>query len=129
MGLRSVLVDRAHTVTRGPVGPKVGGQTPMGDIDGPTFRCRISSPQPDELSRDNVRFTEYVRDLTMLTDTEDLNGNAIEIDADDRVVIESGPYEGEYSIMGQPTPVRKKRRDSVIAWNVALKEQLGKKDS
>lgn len=126
MSINSVLVDRAHTVTRGPTGPKVAGQTPMGDVDGPTFKCRVSSPQPDELRRDQVQFTEYVRDLSMLAAKKDANGDALELEANDRVEVESGPYAGIYSVMGQPTPIRKKGRDTVIAWSVALKEQRGK---
>lgn len=124
MGFQSVLVDTAHVVAREAIGEKIAGETQMGTVRKPAFQCRISSPRPDELSQDRIIFTQYVRDLTLLCGMKNVDGDPYSLMANQRIVIESGPYAGEYSIMGKPDPIRKKRVQ--IGWNIALKEHSGK---
>lgn len=119
MGLKAILVDRAHTVSRGPTGPSVEGETPYGPVDGPEFACRASSPSFTERQFDE-RY-EYTRDLTLLVPMTDLVGNPIVIEAEDKLVLTSAgspSLDGLYRVMGHPEPVRKKRKQ--ILWNVAL---------
>lgn len=124
MGLTSALVDTAHTFAREATGVRQGGETQQVDVTGTSFKCRVSSPQPDELRRDRIRFTEYVRDLTMLVGMKDIDGELVAISAKHTIIVEDGAYAGTYNVMGQPSPIRKKRAQ--IGWVVALKEQLGK---
>lgn len=124
MGFQSVLVDTAHVVAREPVGEKIAGETQMGTVRKPPFKCRISSPQPDELNTDRIMFPQYIRDLTMLCGMKNVDGDLYTPKADHRIVVESGPYAGEYSVVGKPDPIRKKRTQ--IGWNIALKEHSGK---
>jgi hypothetical protein len=124
MGLQSALVDQGHTTRRTATGPKVRGETPMGTVESVPFKCRASKPEPSELRQDQLRFTEYTRDVTLLTGTKDTQQQDLVWEADWRIVIEDGPFEGEYEIIGDPTPIRAKTR--MLGWTLALREFTGK---
>ena len=126
MALTSALVDKAHTIHRGPVGPKVRGDQPMGDVPSTAFKCRVSKPDAREIENDKIAFTEYTRDVTMLTGTKRIDGTTLEIKESWRVVIEDGPFAGTYEVIGDPTVIRKKQRDSILGYTVALKMYQGK---
>lgn len=126
MSLQSALVDVAHTVHRGPVGPSVHGTTPMGDIYSPDFKCRVSAPNTQELRTDQIQFEQATRDVTVLTGLKYIDGSDLVLDKDWKLVIDTGPYAGEYELLGDPEPIRKKI--DMIGYNVAARRYQGKND-
>jgi hypothetical protein len=55
---------------------------------------------------------------------KDIDGDLVSLLASDTIVVESGIFEGTYTIMGYPEPIRKKRKQ--IMWVLALKQDTGK---
>lgn len=124
MGLKSVLVDQCVIVRRGATGPKVAGQTPMGDVLSVPFKGRVDDPSPQELRRDQIQFIEYTRSATLMTSIKDTANVLLDIKASDKVRVLTGPYAGDYEVMGQPEPIRKKRK--MIGWEIRLREPRGR---
>lgn len=124
MSIRSALVDRAHTLTMTEGAEDDYGETTLTPTDGEQFRCRVSKPDPQEVRADQIEFVQYIRDLTLLCAMKDEAGGLIDIEANDRIVVEAGVFAGEYDVMGKPIPIRKKRTQ--IGWTMALKETSGK---
>lgn len=123
MGLTSALVDTAHVIAREAIAERVAGETQMATVRKPAFKCRVSDPQPEELRTDRILWQQYTRDLTMLCGLRNIDGDDFVLKADNRIVVESGPYAGEYHILGKPDPIRKKRK--LIGYNIALREHSG----
>lgn len=126
MSLRSALVDRAHTWQRIAGATDDYGEPTYTDSFGPQFRCRVSTPEAQEIRNDQIEFTQYVRDLTLLCGVRAEDGTDLVIEADDRIVVETGVFAGTYDVVGEPTPIRKKR--TMIGWTAALKETSGKEE-
>lgn len=122
MSLASVLVDTGHFTHEGSTGARVNGKTPVVPVSSQQFSCRASNPSTTELRNDQVQFQEYQRDITLLTDIVYADGRTpIDLHENWRVVVEAGPYAGMYVMMGEPTPIRKKGIDDVIAYQFALR--------
>lgn len=125
MSLRSALVDRAHTWERAASATEDEyGEPTYSDASGPQFRCRVSKPDPQEIKTDQIEFTQYVRDLSLICAMKAEDGTLIDIEANDRIVVEAGLFAGTYDVIGKPVPIRKKRVQ--IGWTMALKEMTGK---
>lgn len=124
MGLRSALVDSIHVVSRAAVGPKVAGETQMVDVLGPMFKGRVDMPTPQELREDQIQFVQYTRDATLLVATKDSLGAMLDLKGSDKIRVTTGPYAGDFEILGPPSPIRKKRK--LIGWEIRLTQPRGR---
>jgi hypothetical protein len=102
----------------------VNGETPYADVYGAPFKCRVSEPDPTERRSTDIEFVQYSSDLKMLTAMKDIDGELLDLNAGDKVVIDDGSFSGEYEVFGEPTVIRKKRKQ--IGWLVDLKKFTGK---
>jgi hypothetical protein len=130
MSLSSALVDRARVVEftavlagDPPVPVKVEGETQMTWVYGEWFAARINSPEAAESPDSAGGRVRVDQHPTLIFDIEDEAGNAVRIDADDRVQVDSEALGvATFEVTGQPTLFRKK--EDVIAGSVVVKRVL-----
>lgn len=118
MGLKAILVDSAVITRRIASGDKVAGETPMIDQDTATFKCRVTAPTSGEINDDKIKFVQYVRSATMIVPLRYDDGVDMDIRAEDVVTVQSGPFAGKYEVLGEPSPIRKKKK--MLLYNVRL---------
>ena len=124
MGLRSALVDRGTIAGRQKTATKVRGETKYVNKESQPFRCRINMNESNQIQGKDIRFIQYTSEFIMIMETKFINGDDIEIKADDKIVIETGIYAGVYEVDGDPMPIRKKKKQ--ILWQVGLDKFDGK---
>jgi hypothetical protein len=122
VALRAALVDRARIVRREAAGPKVAGTTPMADVTGAWFRCRLElDASVEDTSEEGIGggWRKARRAPTLMVDRIDEDGQAVEVRFTDRIEIQSGELgRGMWRATGNPAPIRKKRR--ILGWEVPL---------
>ena len=110
VGLRGAMVDRGRFLRRGKAGDRVGGETPHGTRKSAFFKCRVSEVNDREVRDNDIRFTQYQRDVTIIADIKDELSRGLRTKSDMRIEIESEHFSGIYRIVGKPQRVRAKRR-------------------
>lgn len=120
MGLSSVLVDRGRVIAytalmqQMPDGSKVPvrveGTTQMEWVYGQYFDCRVDSPaapEGEDAAGGRVRTAQRP---TLIYSLEDDDGNPVELNADDRVTVESDDLgTATFEVTGEPVLYRKKQ--------------------
>lgn len=130
MSLSSALVDRARVVSytavlagSPPAPVKIEGETQMAWVVGEWFAARIDSPEAAEQTDTAGGRVRVDQHPTLIFDVTDEAGNAVRIDADDRVQVDSEALGfATFELTGQPQMFRKK--EDIVAGSVVVKRVL-----
>ena len=119
MSLNAALVDRARRLVDTATPIKVEGTTQFTTLTYPWFRCRLTLEAAPESDDPQAARRRVPRPATLLVGLKDKDGNAITIDADDRLEVNSKELgRAVYSVTGDGQPIRKKRK--LIGWQATL---------
>ena len=119
MSLNSALVDRARRLVDTPTPQKVEGTTQFQTLTYPWFKVRLTlSPAPESDDPQAAR-RRVPHPATLLVGLKDVDGNLVEIHADDRLEVDSKQLgRAIYQITGDGEPIRKKRK--MLGWSATL---------
>lgn len=119
MALGAALVDRARVVRNVPAGRRVVGRTIRTPVEGEWFRARLSLGDSTQ-DLDEAGGRRNVRTPSLMFGIRDLAGDPIDMTGEDRVEVASAELGTElWDVVGDPKPMRKKRR--VIGYTVTLR--------
>jgi hypothetical protein len=116
VGLAAALVDRGRTVRQVPAGPPVEGTTPYRPEFGEWQRVRIRADAPGGEGATGATYRSDAQPTLLYLS----GGRDLGLRAEDRVEVDS-PELGHrtWQVVGDPKPLRKKRR--VIAYRAQLR--------
>lgn len=115
MSLNSALVDRARRLVDTPTPQRVEGTTQFTTLHLPWFKCRLTLAPAPESDDPQAARRRVPRPATLLVGLKDVDGNLTEINADDRLEIDSKQLgRAVYQLTGDGEPIRKKRK--LIGW-------------
>lgn len=115
MSLNSALVDRARRLVDTPTPVKVEGTTQFQTLHYPWFKCRLTLAPAPEAPDPQAARVRVARPATLLIGLKDADGNLNQINADDKLEIDSKQLgRAVYQLTGDGEPIRKKRK--LIGW-------------
>lgn len=119
MSLNAALVDRARRLVDTPTPAKIEGTTQFQTLHLPWFKVRLTlSPAPESDDAQAAR-RRVPRPATLLVGMKDTDGNLNEINADDKLEVDSKQLgRAIYQVTGAGEPIRKKRKQ--IGWMATL---------
>jgi hypothetical protein len=111
VGLNAALVDQARTVERLAAGRRVEGRTIYGTSTGAWFRCRLQLPPAGERTGDTAGVRAVQREPTLMLGVKDTQGEPLALRNNMRVEVNSRELgRSTWDVVGDPEPMRKKRR-------------------
>ena len=120
MSLNSALVDRARRIVDTPTPVRVEGTTQFQPLHYPWFKCRLTLSAAPESADPQAAHVRVPRNATLLIGLKDADKNLVEINADERIEVDSKQLGGRaiYYLTGDGEPIRKKRK--LIGWMATL---------
>jgi hypothetical protein len=113
------LVDRARIKEKVGTGTKVEGRTIHADTTGAWFRARLTLPAGQKQQDESGQRRKERKQPTLLYGKRDTEGEPVELEADQKVEVESEQLgSAVWRVVGTPEPLR--RRRSLLGWLATL---------
>jgi hypothetical protein len=119
VSLNTALVDRARRLIDTPTPVRVEGTTQFQTLHSPWFKVRLTLEAAPESDDPQAAHRRVPRPATLLVGLKDVDHNLVEINADDKLEVDSKQLgRAIYQITGDGQPIRKKRK--LIGWQATL---------
>lgn len=115
MSIAAVCVDRGRVITKEPSAVRLEGRTSFTPVAAQWFKCRLFLEQSNDVTDPQQAHFSSVNQPQVLCVTKDLDGVPLTFRGDQQLDISSAQFErAVWRMMGEPEPLRKKRR--IIGW-------------
>lgn len=120
MGFIGALVDQARPVSKAEAGKVVDGRTLYAPVTGAWFKARLEPPSSSERPDGAGGRRVVVKPPTLMFAMKDKSGELVRLSNEMRLEVSSRELgTGMWEIVGDPTALRKKRRQ--LGWTAQLR--------